>query len=157
MSTGNVTDYVERTVDILAFDGLGMGREVLLEQVLAQPGKSGKVITGVQKLVQRFLLELFKEKGSDPYSDRGTDFMIEARSGFMVSIADVHGSFARAILTVSINLRAEEFDTDPNDERWGSAEILEVELIQGTARIWVKLFSRAKEDRAVIFPVEFTV
>ena len=157
MSTGNVTDYVGRTVDLLAFDGLELGGEVLLEQVLAQPGKGGKVITGIQKLVQRFLLEVFKEKGSDPYSDRGTEFMTEARSGYMTTVVDVHGAFARAILLTGINLKAEESESDPDDERYDYAEIVQVQLIQGTARIWVRLYSLAGEDRAVTFPVEFPV
>lgn len=157
MTTGNVADYVGRTVDILAFDGLELGKEVLLEQTLAQPGKGGKVITGVQKLVQRFLLEVFKEKGSDPYSQRGTEFMTEARSGFMNSVTDVHGAFARAILTAGINLRAEESSSDPDDERFSEAEILQVQLEFGVARIWVKLLSLAEEGRSVIFPVEFPV
>jgi hypothetical protein len=148
---------VGRTTDILAFNGLELGHEVELEQTLAQPGGGGKVVTGVQKLVQRFLLEVLKEQGSDPYSTRGTEFMTEALSGYLNTVADVHGAFARAVLTAGINLRAEESESEPDDERFESAEILSVTLIQGTAAIWVKLLSRAGEDREAIFPVEFPV
>lgn len=157
MATGNIANYAGRTIDILAFDGLELNREVLLEQILAQPGQGGKIITGIQKLVQRFLLEVFKEQGSDPYSLRGTQFMTEARSGFINSVSDIHGAFARAILTVNINLQAEENGTEPDDERFGSAEIEQVQFVAGVARIWVKLLSLEGEDRAVIFPVEFPV
>jgi hypothetical protein len=157
MASGDITDYVGRTVDIVAFDGLELGREALLEQTLAQPGKGGKVVTGVQKLVQRFLLELFKEKGSDPYSERGTEFMLEARSGYMNSVTDVHGAFARAILLASNNLTEEESNSDPADERLHSVEVVQVQLVQGSARAWLKLLSQAKEDREAIFPVEFPI
>lgn len=157
MTNGDIADYVGRTVDILAFDGLELGKEVLLEQTLAQPGQGGKIITGIQKLVQRFLLEVFKEQGSDPYSNRGTEFMTEARSGYMNSVTDIHGGFARAILIAGINLQAEEDGTEPDDERYESAEILQVQLVAGVARVWIKLLSLEGEDRAVVFPVEFAI
>lgn len=157
MVTGNITDYVGRTVDVLAFDGLELGKEALLDQVLAQAGGGGKVITGVQKLVQRFLLEILKERGSDPYSIRGTDFMMEARSGTLTTVTDVHGAFARAILLATINLQGEEDGTEPDDERFASAEILQVEFEYGEVRVWVRLLSRAGEDRAAIFPLDIPI
>lgn len=157
MSEGNLSDYLGRTVDVVAFDGLEQGREAQLELTLAAPGGGGKVVTGVQKLVQRFLLEVFKEAGSDPYSTRGTTFMTEAKAGYLNSVPDIHGAFARAILTATINLQEEETGTEPDDERFASAEVLQVTLVDGTASIWVKLLSQAGEDRAVIFPISIAV
>jgi hypothetical protein len=157
MATGNVADYVGRTIDVLAFSGLNLGDELLLEQTLAEEGKGGSVITGIQKLVQRWLLEVFKVQGSAAYSTRGTEFIAEARSGFLTNVADIHGSFARAVLTAGINLQAEESATDPLDERYGSAEIDSVQFSQGIAKLFVRLTSLAGDDRAVIFPLEFPI
>lgn len=157
MPAGSVADYVGRTVDILAFDGLELGGDVLLDQVLAQPGRSGKVVTGIQKLVQRFLLEFLKERGSDPYSARGTTFMIEARSGYLNSVTDIHLAFSGAVLQAGINLQEEESDSDPDEERYASAELVQVQFVYGSAKLWIKLLSRAGEDRAIILPVEFPI
>ena len=72
MST--VADYVGRTIDVLAYDGAVPAGEVLLEQIMAQPGEGGKIATGMQKLAQRFILELFTETGSQLYfPNRGTE------------------------------------------------------------------------------------
>ncbi len=98
-----IIDYVDRTVDVAAFQGweLGVGVEALLDQQLASPENSGEVLTGVVKLVQRFLLLLFTEIGSLTYlPDSGCTFMRDARQGRWRSSADVSNSFHFAIMDV---------------------------------------------------------
>ena len=61
MST--VADYVGRTVDVVAYQGSGLGGERQLTQSLGreEDGK-GQINTGIVKLGQRFLLELLTEQ-----------------------------------------------------------------------------------------------
>ena len=65
MST--VADYIGRTVDVSAFHGVEATGEVQLRQVLAETESSGLVITGIQKLAQRFVLEFLTDQGSMKY------------------------------------------------------------------------------------------
>lgn len=156
MST--VADYQGRTIDVLAYDGATPAGEVLLEQVMAQPGESGKIATGMQKLAQRFILELFTETGSMLYfPERGTLFLTEARRGLFRTQADVFASFARALVDIQRNLQLEEADTDPPDERYQTARILDVTFIDGVASVRVFITSRAGSARQVILPINVSL
>jgi hypothetical protein len=62
--SGTVQQYVGRTSDLLAFDDAAIQGNALLTQTLVKPGQGGALIAGIEKLVQRFILELFTEKGS---------------------------------------------------------------------------------------------
>jgi hypothetical protein len=147
-------DYVGRSIDLLIFDDLTPNGEALLTQALVQDGGSGKVITGVQKLVQRFLLELLTDYESMPYDqDRGCLFLYEAKAGLWQTQLDVMGSFARAATRIARNLRAEEVATDPADERFGSVTLNSVSLSAGTAKVYFELQSLAGTSRVVIFPI----
>ena len=54
--SASVKDYVGRTVDYLAFDDARARDNTLLTQTLVKAGQSGALITGIEKLVQRFLV-----------------------------------------------------------------------------------------------------
>lgn len=151
-------DYTNRLVDVLAFDGATPFGEVMLEQTLCQPDQGGKITAGIQKLAQRFLLELLTEKGSMAYhADRGTWFMRDAKMGYLRTQLDVHGSFARALEDVADNLIKDEVDTDPDDERFGDAEITSIAVSPGLAKIYMTLWSRAGRDRAVTIPLTISL
>jgi hypothetical protein len=153
-----IADYVGRKSDVTAFDGLLPAGEVLLTQQLASDTHSGKIVTGIQKLVQRFLLELLTEQDSMPYlPERGCLFLYEARAGYWHTQLEVQGAFARAVSQIRRNLRNDEIDSDPDDERFGSAELLGVSLSAGAARLSISLASLAGIDRPVILPITVTV
>ena len=156
MST--VADYQGRTVDVLAYDGATPAGEVLLEQIMAQPGEGGKITTGIQKLAQRFILELFTETGSQFYfPGRGTRFLTEARRGVLRTPADIFASFSRALVDIKRNLQLEESDADPSDERYQDAVILEVTFVNGVASVKVFIFSQAGGSRQVILPINVSL
>jgi hypothetical protein len=139
----STVQYAGRTYDVLAYDGGQASGEVLLQQRLAAPGEGGKICTGIQKLAQRFLLELFTEKGSIPYwSERGTSFMTEAKAGWLRSQEDVQASLARAIVDVTRNLQTEETGNEPDDERFKSATIASVTYEQDHVRVYLELQSQ---------------
>ena len=152
MST--VKDYKNRTVDVAAFKNWKLGSEVKVTQELASPGKGGEFIAGIEKLIQRYTIELFTELGSLTYLPaRGCSFMIDARAGFWRTSGDVQESFSRASLDVADNLSGEESTTDPDDERFLSAELLAVSLLGDSVSLTVRITSRAGTSYESLLPL----
>jgi hypothetical protein len=153
--TASVRDYSGRTVDYLAFDDAKASGNTLLTQTLVQEGQSGALITGIEKLVQRFLVELLTEKGSLEYQPgRGTFFMTSLRHGIVRTSADLFAEFSAAALDAKENLLLEEdFTSDPKDERYAGAVLLEASLLGDTATLRIQVNSVAGETRTVIYPL----
>jgi len=154
MST--IADYVGRTVDVLAFldadyEGLSSSK---LTQELMTSGNGGYVATGIQKLAQRYLLELLTSTGSMIYlPNRGSIFMTEARQGFWKTAADVRQSFNVSELTVRSNLLAEELPTDPADERYAGSTLDTISVSVDSVLIKITLTSQAGIKRELIAPI----
>jgi hypothetical protein len=150
----SAVDYVNRTVDMLMLTGTRLSGEAQVQMELALPGEGGQITTGIQKLAQRFLLELLTEKGSLLYwPSRGTDFFKEARLGYFHTPLDVLASISAALVDIEQNLQLEESETDPADERYASAEVLAVTLNAGNASVTIRVTSRAGTSRVVIQPL----
>lgn len=156
MSTA--ADYLGRTIDLLILYGAQPKGEQLLTQALALPGQGGAVITGIEKLAQRYVLELLTEAGSLVYlPNRGCNFMIDGRSGGWRTQADLTQSFYAAMITVKRALILEEQATDPDDERFGSATLLGSVLNGTQVAIRVALSSLAGTSRVIFTPLLATV
>jgi hypothetical protein len=154
-----IQDYIGRKIDILAYytEETGVG-EVQLKPELAPQGTGGLITTGIQKLAQRFLLELLTEKGSMLYlPTRGCDFMKEARLGYLRTPLDVMASFSAALSDIKRNLRLEESATDAADEKLASAEVLSVSLSGDKASVHVQVLSQAGTTRTVVAPLAVTI
>jgi hypothetical protein len=152
-----VTDYADRTVDVSAFHGVAASGEIRLDQSLFTDISSGLVITGIQKLAQRFLLELLTRTNSLRYLPaRGTSFMTAARTGLIRTEFDAFTYFAVALGTVETNLRAEEAETDPADERFDSAELAQIAFLPGHLKLYISLLSAAGTERKIILPISTT-
>lgn len=129
-------DYINRKYDYLALQNTTAPtvgrRDKKLGLELFNEKTSGAITTGIQKLAQRWLLEFMTEQGSMPgLPERGTNFMRAARTGqFSVPIT-VRAQFAAANLIVTRNLRNEETDDMPPDERFSDAELLNVAILPG--------------------------
>ena len=166
-----LADYVNRKYDYLALQNttaVTVGRrDRKLGLELFNKNTSGAITTGIQKLAQRWLLEFMTERGSMPgLPNRGTNFMRAARTGqFRVPI-NVRAQFASANIAIRRNLRAEETNTTPDDERFADAELLNVAILPGfdvsqasgtTAAflsLGVKIISRSGDSREIILPIE---
>ena len=162
-----LSDYVNRKYDYLGLQNtVGPGdRRLGLE--LFNKDTSGKITTGAQKLAQRWLLEFMTEIGSMPgLPRRGSSFMRTARTGGFRTPLNVRTEFAVADLNIRNNLRAEETDAMPDDERFGTAEITNVAILPGfdvsqksgtTAAflmLGVKITSLAGDAREIVLPIE---
>jgi hypothetical protein len=157
--TTTVADYVGRTVDISCFYGAGYGTDQKVDQVIAESGQSGEVLTGIFKLAQRFLMLLLMDKGSQQYNpNAGSTFMIDARRGSWRTSTDVLQSFSFAMVDIKRQLLAMQLDTDPLDEQFNSVTILSIVLTSPDYVILrLALVSQAGTKRAFIAPIPVTL
>lgn len=148
----NVIPYVGRQYDVLAFHGEGRAP---VEQVLFNQSSAGQICTGITMLAQRWLLEFLTKKESMGFhlSDRGTDFMASIQSGLVSTVPEVISAFNFAALEVQRNLRQEEDEDMPDDERLAGVELGTVEIGDGWISLAVTINSLAGESRSVIVPV----
>lgn len=150
----SLADYANRRYDYLAFRGVAALGDQQLGLALYSEDTSGQICVGVQKLAQRWALEFLTEAGSMPYlPERGCAFMALVRSGRLRNQADVLAAFSAADIYIERNLRNEEDDTLPDDERFQSAELTTVAILPGYLSMHVMITSRAGEARALILPI----
>lgn len=150
----SITDYLGRTVDLLAFQGQQPAGVVLLTASLAQEGQGGEICTGVQKLMQRWLLEFLTEQGSMTYlTARGCGFMAALRAGQLRTLVDVEQAFFLSAKQIESNLRAEETPALPPDEAYGGVDLNSVTLDSDRVAMNITLLSLAGTSRKVILPI----
>lgn len=155
----SVADYVGRTTDMLAFQGAAAGAgDQLMLQSLVTPTDSGMVTTGVQKLAQRVLLILLTRRGSLIYSPGlGCDFMRDAHRGAWRTGADIDISFNSAKLDIVRQVRGEELDSDSDDERLASLNLLGAALDDGQAVLRISLVTVAGSTVTFIAPIPLVI
>lgn len=151
-------DYLNRKFDVLSFNGVQLHGQQPLQQSLFSFGDSGSVCTGVQKLAQRWLLEFLTEQGSMGFhlSTRGSSFMTWVRQGRLRSEFDVQTFFNFAELQVQTNLQAEETSDQPDEERFDSATLSQILLMDDDIGLVVLIRSRAGDTREIILPINIT-
>lgn len=158
MTTGNVTDYIGRTIDLVAYHGVKPVGDNRLEATLAVAGTGGAIVTGVQKVAQRFLIELLKEVGSMTFRPaEGTTFLTEARLGGFQTQADVLAAFSRGVVEVKRILRVDEQASDPADEKFRGAIPISVAVSPGLAVINFEIVTAAGRNREFIFPLKVPI
>lgn len=127
-------------------------------QALITLNNNGVAISGTLKLAQRFILELMTEKGSIPYlPTRGTTFITEAKYGELITEVDVYSSFALALLDIATNLNDEELTTDPTDESFDTAQILNVIIGNESVSLNIKIISKAGTSQNIQIPLTFNL
>lgn len=156
MST--IDDYVGCVVDLVALGGVSATGKVELRQSLAAPGGAGEICTGIQMLVQRFVIELLTEQGSMPYAPlRGTRLMSLINQGTVRTQLDAIQAMQGALIDLQQNLWSEESDLDPDDERYDSATLIAASLTNNGIQYTLSVASRAGTSRKVILPLAVTV
>lgn len=150
----SLKEYANRKYDYLALQNIKPQGESRLGLELFNANNSGQICVGAQKLAQRWALEFLTEDGSMPgLPERGNEFMRLVRQGRIKSAPEVRGFFATSALTINRNLKNEEYDGMPDDERFESAQLLNVSFFPGYLSLTVAINSRAGQTREVILPV----
>lgn len=115
----------------------------------------GRLLTGLEKLAQRFLLELITDTGSMTYkADRGGNLFAFLKTGASSEL-DVFHAFNMALLTVATNLQSEEIATDPDNERFGSASLINISLAPGSYTLTISIVSLSGEALNLLWPIQF--
>jgi hypothetical protein len=76
--------------------------------------------------------------------------MREAQQQLIRTQVDLFAALSRGLLDVARNLRAYESDSDPDDERFASAEILNVTFTPGEAVVSMRVRSRDPNVSAIL-------
>lgn len=157
---GSISDYVGRTVDLLAFQGQRLrGGDRLLAQTLLSPAggagaPGGELCAGVQKLAQRWLLEFMTTPGSMVnLPGRGCAFMRQLRRGELRTTVDAVQAFQLAADRVRVNLQDEESATTPDDEALAAAELEGMAVAGDRLTMTVRILSRAGYAALLVLPV----
>lgn len=157
MSTINLVPYITGTYDVLAFRGVRKEGEVRLEQSLADENSGGEITTGINKMVQRFLLRLLTERGSIKYQqDEGTDFIRRLRLGQIRTETALRSAFTIAEIRIKAAFTREEQEDDIDDERFDRAELTAVVIRPGFANLTIQIRSQASAA-VVTLPVPIVV
>lgn len=153
--SGTTAQYGGRTIDFLAFENMKASGDAQLTQALVLPGQAGALITGIEKLVQRFLLELLTERGSLHYDlQRGTFFITKIRAGMISTSQSLFAVFNAAELELRNTLKMEEDKlNEPADECYKQATLLAASLLGDFATLSIQVQSMAEESRTIIYPL----
>lgn len=142
------------TYDVAAFQTAVPTSSLPTPQELWALDGEGRVITGVVKLVQRFLLELLTIRGSVPFAPlAGSSLLSIARAGRIRSDVDAYVFFQYAVGEIEPNLQAVETDTDPPEERFRDAEILSVTFTNTYLSYRVRITTAAGTTRELVVPL----
>lgn len=113
----------------------------------------GLVCTGLQKLIQTWLIEFLTRAGSVAKQPvRGTDFLASIQNGAAQSVADVQAAFSLAADHVRGYLMGVQGHL-PNDEQLDSAVLENVTVDYAGVSLTVRLTSKSGESRTFVAPV----
>lgn len=112
-------------------------------------------VTGLQKLIQRYTVLFLTPKGSVKYHpDQGSRFINAFGADNIQTSGDIVAQFAFANYDVIAQLRWEETDDDPDDERIKSVSLLDYNIDYSEGRLYLKvrLISLAGESAELTIP-----
>lgn len=145
-----LSKYKDRSFDISVLHGAVPQGETELDISLFQKG--GAVCTGIQKLVQRFFILMVTPRGSMTFApQRGSDFLKSVSGAHSESAVRI--AFQFALMDVRAQLKAEETDSLPADERFQNAELLEAVFFGDSLSLSVALTSQAGITEEIILPI----
>lgn len=149
-------DYVGKTIDLWAFQQLKGGSD-LLEQSMLLP-VPGYICTGIEKLIQRWIIEFFTKQGSMPFQpERGSTFMTAFSRGELQIEADLIAEFGFAADQIFNNIVAATSENAPAEEVLQTAVLNEISILADQLQLIVTITSAAGTSRQIILPIPFSV
>lgn len=147
-----MTQYSNRSVDIIAFSGAKPKGMHPLSQQLFSKNDSGQVCTGIQKLAQRWLLCLLTPLGSVKFNpDRGTDFLDQF--SYLRSELDLTAAFSFAAMSTVQQLREEDTPNTPPDEILANVTLEDLTIRDADVILTITITSKAGNSREIILPL----
>lgn len=156
-------DYAGRTVDLLllktVLDVPVMNKRVGIDvsNVSGEP----MIVTGVEKLVQRFAVAFINAIGSTKFRpNHGTNIVPQVSKGLVYDMSSLEVEAAEANLLAKTQTIEGDADEDtPDDEKLVDSEVTDLEFSRAEARIKisVRLTTAAGDSYTYIIPVPIGV
>lgn len=145
-----LSKYPDRSFDFVVMHGATLTGSSMVDFSLVKDG--GAVCTGLQKLIQRYVLCLMTDVGSVLFNTRrGCAFMRDVMRA--VNEEDVETAFQFARMDVAQQLRNEETEDMPDSEKYASSELIDVSFFGDTLSIAIKLQSVSGDSSDIILPI----
>lgn len=152
----STTNYSNRTVDLLLLQLVT--RPVADEVVRPDVSKLPHVVTGIEKLAQRFTLLFLTQRGSvRNRSGEGSDFMTQLGAGNIYDMNTLTSEAYAANKTVATQIRTEDASlATPDDEALETSTIVDLDIDRSKATVYVtiQLESKAGEKYVYTTPVK---
>lgn len=156
MTTASKVDYSGRTVDLLLLKTV-LDAPVAMKRVDVDVSGTPMIVTGVEKLVQRYALLFLTALGSVKFaSDRGTNMIPMVGSGLVYDMATLEAAAAEANMMARNKIADGDADEDtPDDELLTNSEIedLEFSRLESKVKVSVRLTTAAGQSYLYIIPV----
>lgn len=144
------TNYLNRSVDISIFQGIKSSGVATVNQSLFSNG--GEVCTGIQKLIQRWLINFLMPEGSVKFHPEwGTSFLAEA--GNFKNEIEAATEFYMCNSDACEHLREEETEEMSEDERIASVELNSIIITGDGFKLSVTLNSLAGTSAPLTLPI----
>ena len=130
---------------------------VFATQALADSMDSGRTVVGMEKLAQRFLLELLTPTDEIAQETMGCPFIDRLTTGNFSSESDVFVAFSSAAGLVVSRLKEAETADDPDNERIASVRAVSLTLANGAMRLAIRLTNQAGTASNLTVPLDFLV
>ena len=149
--------YTLATNDVSAFQNVQAAGNAKLELKLFDADGQSYMVTGTQKLAQRFMLRLLTpSRGMSYLPGEGTDFVSRLRAGMFRTTDSVYSAFAIAETQMAAQFAVDTRESDTLNEQYRDARLTSVVLQPGYAKLNIQLRSRA-ETLQIVLPVPVTI
>ena len=147
------TNYVGRTKDISINRGINP-RLLPVQPVNLAFGRVSQFCTGVQKLVQRYMISFLTALGSqEDFPTFGTSFLLRLNQGG-VTTSDIQHLFNFANMSVGKTFKDyDKLNTVPLDEQLYSASLVSVNVTASSVSLSIKLVCMAGETVDFVLPL----
>lgn len=143
-------NYANRSVDIAIYHGIKERGMVTVDQNLFDNG--GEVCTGIQKLIQRWLLTFLTPLGTVHFHpERGTSFIAEAP--YFHNEAEARSTFFLCNSDAMDQIKSEETDDMAKDERMDHVELISLIPEETGFQLSVKVYSQYGTASPVTLPI----
>ena len=146
-------NYSGRTVDLLLLKTVErpLGRQKVALDVSEDP----KMVTGIEKMVQRFALAFVESAGSVKFDDSfGTEMVSRVGSGRVHDMPSWTSVAAEANMRARNILRREDEGLDtPDDEAIESSEITDLYFDRRTATVGVTILLRSRAGETFVYTI----
>ena len=124
------------SLDLVAFSETDRQPSSILIQDLAGEERTGQLCKGIKKVSQRFLLLFFLIRGTKLHdAEAGCDFLHQVLTGQIRTVTDIEFAFLLAESQIREQIRQEELDTDPADERISRVTLRNITFTPGAELI----------------------